>query len=224
VNRRALVGRGIVGAIALNLYFFGLAGLPVVDAMLLNQTSPLFVLPLAALILAEPVSRHQLLMTPFAVIGVVLVMQPNFEVFNLAGLAALGSGLFSAFAYVFVRKLAGTDAPHTVVLYFTLFSTLSAAPFLAAGYQAPDGLTWLALGGVGLLSVAAQLLMTHALHHDTAGKVSLVGYLGVVFALLWDILFWQAVPGVVTGIGAVLVVGALIEIGRSRPRPTDPVV
>jgi drug/metabolite transporter (DMT)-like permease len=215
-NRRALTGRGIAGAIALNLYFIGLAGLPVVDAMLLNQTSPLFVIPLGVILLHETAGRRQLLILPFALIGVAMVLQPNFQMVNLAGFAALGSAFFSAIAYIYVRKLAGTDEAHTIVLYFTLFSMAASAPFMVTGFIMPEGMMWLALACIGLLSIGGQLCMTLALHLDTAGHVSVFQSFGVVFATAWDFLFWDKLPGAVTALGALLVVVSLTELNRNR--------
>lgn len=204
-----LVARGLVGAAALNLYFFGLSRLPVTDAMLLNLTAPLFVLPLGIWFLGERLRLLQALLLPVAFFGVVLVLRPAGDFASLPALAALASALFSAIAYVLVRRMAGQEAPHTVVFYFTVFSALGSLPLAVQGARPPDALTGLALLGIGVLATGGQMFMTLALQHDSAGKVSIFGNLGVVFAVVWDGWFFGIAPDIQTILGAILIVGAL---------------
>lgn len=208
-HRAPLVARGVVGAAALNLYFFGLSRLPVTDAMLLNLTTPLFVLPLGIWLLGERLRLLQALLLPVALLGVVLVLRPAGDFASLPALAALASALFSAIAYILVRRMAGREAPHTVVFYFTVFSALGSLPLAALDARLPQEMTWLALLGIGVLATAGQMFMTLALQHDSAGKVSIFGNLGVVFAVVWDGWFFGVAPDLQTILGAILVVGAL---------------
>lgn len=220
-NRPVLVLRGVLGAIALNLYFYALSGLPVADALALLQVFPVFVLPLAAVFLGEPVQRSQVLLAPLALAGVVLVLRPGFQMVNLFGLAALGAALLSAGAHVSIRKLASEEAI-TVVLYFAVFATAGSVPLMLPACCWPDARVWAALAGLGLLSVLAQLLMTVAYRHDRAGRVALVANLGVIFAGVWDFVFWGRTPHWSTVAGAALIIGACIEMQRRRPGRPHP--
>lgn len=212
-NKRLLVLRGVLGAVALNFWFFALSKIPVADAMLIFLAAPVFVLPIAYLWLRERPSRRQLLMIPVVLAGVLLVIRPGFDVVNLGGLAALACALFSGGSHVTIRRLAAEDA-HTVVLYFSVFATLSSAPLMLPGFSWPTGLVLWALLAVGVLSVAAQLLMTVAYKRDQAGRVVMINYLGVVFAGVWDFVFFAHLPGWMTVVGAVLIVGALMGLRR----------
>jgi drug/metabolite transporter (DMT)-like permease len=212
-NKRLLVLRGVLGAVALNFWFYALSKMPVADVMLVFLAAPIFVLPIAYLWLKEDVTRRQLLAIPVLLAGVLLVIKPGFGVINIGGLAALACALFSAGSHVTIRRLADEDA-HTVVLYFSAFATISAVPLMIPGFAWPEGLVLGALLALGVLSVAAQMLMTTAYHYDTAGRVVMVNYLGVVFAGVWDFLFFAHLPGWMTVAGAVLIVGALLGLKR----------
>jgi len=212
-NRKLLVLRGVLGAVALNFWFFALSKMPVADVMLVFLAAPIFVLPIAYLWLKEKATRRQLLAIPVLLAGVLLVIKPGFGVINIGGLAALLCAMFSAGSHVTIRRLAGEDA-HTVVLYFAAFATLSSAPLMLPGFVRPEGLVLWAILAVGLLSVAAQLLMTQAYHYDSAGRVVMATYLGVVFGGVWDFLFFAHLPGWMTVAGAVLIVGALLGLRR----------
>ena len=212
-NKKLLVLRGVLGAVALNFWFFALSKIPVADVMLLFLAAPLFVLPIAYLWLKERVTRRQLLAIPFLVAGVLLVIKPGFGVIKIGGLAALGCAMFSAGSHVTIRRLADEDA-HTVVLYFAAFATVSAVPLMMPGFVWPTGLVLWALLAIGVLSVAAQMLMTTAYHYDSAGRVVMITYLGVVFGGVWDFAFFAHLPGWMTVAGAILIVGALLGLRR----------
>jgi drug/metabolite transporter (DMT)-like permease len=212
-NRRLLVLRGVLGAVALNLWFYALSKIPVADVMLIFLAAPVFVLPVAYLWLKEKVTRRQLLAIPFLVAGVLLVIKPGFGVINIGGLAALACAMFSAGSHVTIRRLADED-PRTVVLYFASFATVSAVPLMIPGFVWPTGLVLGALLTIGVLSVAAQMLMTTAYHYDSAGRVVMITYLGVVFAGVWDFLFFAHLPGWMTMAGAALIVVALLGLRR----------
>ena len=47
-----------------------------------------------------------------------------------------------------------------------------------------DGVDWVLALAIGILSIAAQILMTVALHHEDAGMVMPFKYLGAVLALV----------------------------------------
>ena len=216
-----LVLRGLFGAMALLLYFYSLSGLAVADALLLNQCSPLFVLFLAVPFLGESIRPIQYLLAALALAGVVLVIRPNLEVLNWYGLAAFGSAALAGAAYVCVRKVTRREQAHVVVLYFSVISVASAIPFMLQTYAWPDGSTWLALAAIGVLSVFAQLLLTYAYRYDRAGRVAMAGYLGPLFAALWDALFWDRLPGWMTMLGAALIICSLILLHRGGTSVMD---
>jgi len=215
-HRGLLLLRGGLGAAALLLYFYALTGLAVADAMLLNQCSPLFVLFLAVPFLGEAIRRGQLLVVPVTVAGVLLVIRPDFQVVNWAGLAGIASAALAGGAYVVVRRLSQVEPAHRIILYFAAISTVAAVPLMGSGFRWPDGPTWAALVGVAAFAVAAQFLLTAAYRVDRAGRVAMAGYLGPVFAGLWDLWLWDRVPPWTTALGALLIVGSLIELGRQR--------
>ncbi len=214
-QRGKLLLRGLFGSAALLLYFYSLSGLAVADALLLNQCSPLFVLFLAVPFLGESIRPVQYCLAALALAGAVLVIRPDLEVLNWYGLSAFGSAALAGSAYVCVRKITRSEQAHVVVLYFSVISMASAIPLMLPDYAWPDGSTWLALAAIGVLSVAAQLLLTSAYRYDRAGRVAMAGYLGPVFAALWDALFWDRLPGWMTMLGAALIIGSLILLHRS---------
>jgi len=217
-QQRLLFIRGVLGTISLILYFYALDGLPVADAMLLNQCSPIFVLFLAYYFLAEPVRIDQVAILPVTLAGIALILEPQFAVFGVHGLAGVGSALVAAGVYVCIRKMSGSEAPEVIVLYFTASASVFSLPAMLVYFVLPAPLTWLVLVGVGLLSVVAQLFMTSAFRFDRAGRVAMGGAMGPVFAAFWDFLYWRRIPAWSTLLGAALILGSLMLLDVVRRR------
>ncbi|MBN2800558.1 MAG: DMT family transporter [Deltaproteobacteria bacterium] len=211
-RRGLLVARGVLGGVGLLLFFRALSDLPVADTLLLMQTSPLWVLLLGVPLLRERVTTGQLILVPVILGGVALVLRPSLDFINLPGLTALAGSMFAGGAYLAVRALK-EEPKHVVVLYFAGASSLASLPVaLHAGWIWPSPPTWLLLVGVGAVSVAAQLLLTAAYRHDTAGRVAMAGYLGPLFAGGLDWMLWSHAPTATTVVGAAVILSSLTAL------------
>jgi drug/metabolite transporter (DMT)-like permease len=159
-NRRLLLLRGVMGTTALLLFFWAVTRLPVAEAILLNQATPIFLLPLAAWLLRERIGWRHVLLAAVALGGVALVLRPDPGNLNLPGLAALVSALFAAVAYVTVRRLAGSESSLTIVFWFTAISTVVSLPLMLPWFVVPGGRTLAALAALGgLIALTACALL-----------------------------------------------------------------
>jgi drug/metabolite transporter (DMT)-like permease len=221
VNRKLLLLRALIGTFAMAGLFYAVARIPVGEAMLLNQCTPIFALPLAALALGERITWRHAALAAVALCGVVMVIRPGLGFINVPGLVALASALFSAAAYVCVRKLTATDATTTIVVWFTATSALLTAPFAAASFVAPTARQWIALAGVGTGAALGQLLLTMAYRRGEVGRLTVIGGLGAVFGAGFDLALWGHVPDLVTAAGGVVVIAACAGMQIVRARPDD---
>jgi drug/metabolite transporter (DMT)-like permease len=221
-NRRLLLLRGVAGTTALILFFHAVTRIPVAEAILLNQATPIFVLPLAAWLLEERIGWRHGLWAAVALAGVTIVLRPGLEEFNLPGLAALVSALFAAVAYVTVRRLAGSESSLTIVFWFTAISTLVSGPAMLPWFTRPSPRMLAALVVMGVLATTGQLLLTVAYRHGEAGRLSVLGSLGALFGAGWDLVLWGHLPDGWTALGgglAIVACAALQRHGPARPQP-----
>lgn len=215
-NRPLLFLRGMLGAVALLLFFYALSRLSVGDTLLIFQTAPVFVALVAWVTLGERLPWSFWLIGGVALGGVALIINPTGDFTDPGALAILAAAMISGGAYTAVRKLR-TERRDVVVFYFAGLSTLTAIPvMLWAGFVWPSPLTWLALAGIGVLSVLAQLLMTEAYALDKAGRVALANYTGPVVGIFLDLAIWGVIPPWTTTVGGALVIGSLFALHRTR--------
>jgi drug/metabolite transporter (DMT)-like permease len=137
--------------------------------------------------------------------------------------AALGvsSALSSAFAMIWVRKATESDPAERVVFYFAAWVSLVALAIgLASGglatlvSTAEPGRMLLWTVGMAGFGTLGQVLMTRAYVHGEATLVALVGYSGVLFAMLLDLTLFDLAPAESALLGAGLMIAAAVLIVR----------
>jgi len=75
---------------------------------------------------------------------------------------------------------------------------------------------WLVLLTIGITTQIAQIFLTKSLHFETAAKATNVSYISIIFATMFGLIFWGEIPDWRTGIGALLVIIAVIQIAREK--------
>lgn len=221
-NRRVLWARGLSGATALSLLYFGLGELPMGDAVTIHYTAPVWTALAAALLLGERLRAGVVAGAAVSLLGVALVAQPSF-LFGTAStldplgvwavvLGAAGSGL----AYTFVRQLRSSDHAYTIIFYLSVAGAGGALPFALGGWPAPGAAGWALLGGIGLSTLLAQIALTRGLHLIEAGRATAIGYIQIVFAFGWGVIVFDESPGVSALLGAAVIVGSTVVVARSR--------
>ncbi len=223
-RRSLLLLRGLLGFGALSCFFYALTRLPLAEATVIQYTNPVFTALLAALVLREHMGGREVAAVLLSLLGVVLVARPESLLGGGGGLdlvavaIGLAGAVFSAAAYVVVRKLGATEDPLVIVFYFAAVAVLGAAPSVAVAGVAPQGFEWAALAGVGVLTQLGQVAMTKGLHSERAGRATAVGYVQIVFAAVWGLLFFGEVPDAWTAAGAALVVAGTLAIAAEARR------
>lgn len=206
--------RAVVGLTAMYLYFYSLAHFALADAMLFVYSAPVLVPLLAHWMLREPITMRIYAVVLVGLLGVTLVLKPGGEHFYWMAPVGLSCTLFTALAFVSVRKLSVSEPPMRVVFYFTLLSVLlSALPFLWHP-QWPDTRAWLLLLGIGGVNTLAQWLMSLAYGSAPAAQIAPVSYLTVLLAALLGWLFWNEVPDAYAIGGTVLIFASALLVMR----------
>lgn len=220
------IARTVVGLTAMYLYFYSLTHFALADAMLFVYSAPVIVPLLAHWLLGEPITKRIYAVVLLGLAGVILVLKPGGEHFYWMAPVGLSCTLFTAFAFVFVRKLSVSEPPMRVVFYFTLFSTvISVLPFLFHP-QWPDARSWLLLAGIGGVNTLAQWFLSLAYGSAPAARIAPVSYLTVLLAALFGWLLWNEVPDQYAIGGAVLIFASALLVMRQglvSTAPVDPV-
>ena len=217
------VVRGVAGLLAMFSFFYAIAHLRLADAMLLNQSVPLFLPFVESVWLKEPVPGRIWGPVGVGFLGLVLVLKPGTGLFEPAALVGALSAVFAAVAQVGIRRLTRTEPTTRIVFYFAVTASLFSSLPLPYTWVAPSAELWVVLVVLGTFATFGQLCMTRAYSHAPAASVGPFIYAGPVFATMLDWLLWGSLPDAVFVAGALLVMGAAVLALRMHPTEVAPV-
>lgn len=216
--------RGAVSAVMALLFFWGLARIPMAQAIALAYVAPLLSLFLAAVLLEERIGRTTILasLVACAGVGIIVIGQARAELGEqalLGTLATLASALCYAWNIILMRQQALLAGPVEVTFFqavFTGAALLLGAPWLAdlppAGQLGPIALS-------AIFSMLALVLLSWAYARAEASYLAPTEYTSFVWASLFGWLLFAEVPRLYTLAGAALIVSGCIWAARCRPAP-----
>lgn len=190
-QKKYLILRGVFGVTALSLFFYTLQHLPLGSAITIQYLSPIFTAFFAIFMLGEKMYKMQWLFFAVSFVGIFIIkgFDPNLSLqLFVMGVA---SALFAGLAYNCIRKVKDSDHPLVVVFYFPLIAMPVMALLSYFNWVSPIGWEWLLLLLMGLLTQVAQVYMTKALQATEINEIVNLKYLGIVFALGFDVLIFN---------------------------------
>ncbi len=208
-DKKWLLIRGIAGTTALTIFFYTIQKMPLSAAVTIQYLSPFFTAFIAGFMLGEKTRWAQWGFFVLSFAGIVIVKGSSAQIPTDLLLLGVVSSVFSGLAYNAIRKLKN-EAPLVVVMYFPLVATPVMIGFSFFNWITPVGMEWLLLIAVGILTQFAQVYMTKAYQSSEINTVAPLKYIGVIFALTWDILLFDFVPNGTMFLGIAMVVGGVV--------------
>lgn len=212
-SRKTLFLRGVFGVTALTMFFYTLQKMPIATAITIQYLSPIFTSLFAIWILNEPMKTRQWLFFAVSFLGILVMKGLNDDINTEYVVIGIIAAAFAGLAYNMIRKVKDTDHPVVVVLYFPLVAIPVMGAFSFIYWKTPVGVEWLILVAMGVFTQIAQVYMTKAWQAEAANKVASLKYVGIVFALFFDLALFNIVPPWTTIAGIMLVLlGVVLNV------------
>jgi len=193
---RLFVIRGGAHTLAVVLWFFAMARIPVADVTAMNYLSPVYVSIGAALFLGERLPPRRLAAVIAALIGALIILRPGMRELDPGHFAMLGTAVLFAVGYLVAKQLAGEVSPAVVVGMLSITVTIALAP-LAWAVWVP--VSWANIGllfVVACFATAGHYAMTLAFAAAPLTVTQPVTFLQLVWAVvLGYFMFEEAVDG-----------------------------
>ena len=211
-------------------YFSAITIMPLSTAAILLYTSPIWIMLMSALFFREKLNSIKLIALALAFAGCVLVSGISGEGLTLTGLllglgSGIGYGLYSILGTVALRKY----SPYTVTTYTFLFA--AAGAWLVCGpadmvskFNAADNVPGLLLFCVltGLITAVVPFLAyTLGLRTVEAGRAGILATVEPLVAALVGIVVFSEPLTLLSGLGIVLILAAVVLLNRNRSGQTS---
>ncbi len=232
--------RGLFYFLSYTTHFMGLAALPLAEIAAIKFSGPLMITFLSVVWLGETVGPRRWLALMVGFMGVLLIVRPGLDAFNMGSIFILISVLFYALAAMLTRKLQTTDSSATMAYHSSLVylvATFILTPlvisvgdfpdahpsiaFLFQPWAMPSLLDWVIMSGLGLVWAGGMYFLARAYSAALASVVAPFEYLALPIHVTWGFILWHEVPTWMTLAGAFLTLssGMYILYQEQREQP-----
>ena len=202
---KLFAARGVVHTIAVILWFFAMARIPIADVTAMNYLSPVYVTLGAALVLKEALPPRRLAAVIIALVGAIVILRPGFREIDQGHIAMLGTALMFAAGYLIAKQLSGEVSAAVVVGMLSITVTIGLAPFAWAVWVpvALSDIGWLFL--VACFATVGHYTMTLAFAAAPLTVTQPVTFLQLIWAVaMGALVFNEPVDGWVVFGGAII--------------------
>ncbi|WP_084756013.1 DMT family transporter [Candidatus Paracaedibacter symbiosus] len=204
---RAILGVGAIGACC-----YAVNVMPLSENTTIMFSQPLFFLPLAVLLLKEKVDAPRWIATLFGFAGLLIIIQPGSETFNLVALIPMAAAFQFALLDILAKKMVATENTYSMLFYFAFGTTIGAFIPAIIFWQTP---TLAELGLLILLGIGANLIQVCLIRAFSATDASALmpfRYVELIFSALIGFLLFSEVPMALILEGAALIIAATFYI------------
>ena len=207
---KCLISVRVVAEICTMVAFLtALKHMPLANVTAILQALPLAVTMAAALFLAEPVGWRRWSAILVGFVGVLIVVRPGLEGFNIYSLAALVAIIFITVREIATRKLTSEVPTITVVLSTAIGSALFAGiMMMGTEWHTVSAASWLLIIGAAVAVLIATFLSVMAMRTGEISFVSPFRYTSMLGAIGLGILMFGDWPDQPTLVGTLIIVSA----------------
>ena len=204
--------RGLTLFFANILFFYSISIISMAKALTLAFVAPLITTALSPIFLNEKVGIRRWSAVIVGFIGSLVVIRPGLIDFNLASIAALGTGFFYGIYLVITRKLHTSDSPLLTLLFTGVVGLIIASFFVPVVWVAPSFNQWSLLALMGIFACLGHLFLILSLKYADASKLAPFSYFEIVTNVVLGYHFFGDFPDYWTWFGLFIIICSGIYI------------
>jgi drug/metabolite transporter (DMT)-like permease len=207
-----VIWRGILNSASVIFFFLAVQYTTITNANMLNMTYPAFILLVAPFINKEKTSPVFIIFLILTMIGVFLVINPDFEKINIGDIFGLMSGIIAAFGISTLREASKYDNTFSILFYLMGIGTILNLIIIIPVFQIPTGLTAVYVFISAILGVIGQVFLTAGYKYISAKSGSLVSTSRIIFAMIFGVFLFSDPLSLRIIIGGVLIMISIISV------------
>jgi len=209
---RLQIFRGLTLFFANVLFFYSISIISMAKALTLAFVAPLITTALSPILLGEKVGIRRWSAVIIGFIGSLIVIRPGFIEFNLASVAALGTGFFYGIYLIITRKLHTSDSPLLTLLLTGVVGAVIGSIIVPIVWVNPTFNQWSLLALMGIFACLGHFFLILSLKYADASKLAPFGYFEIVTNIILGYYFFSDFPHYWTWVGLMIIICSGIYI------------
>jgi drug/metabolite transporter (DMT)-like permease len=211
--------RGVIGTLGNICFFWTITHMLLADAMALQFSRPLFMIPLALAFLGEVAGFRRTAITLVGFAGIALYAKPFTEGFDPGAFVGAAGALFGALIVICIKRLSTTEPTRTIMFYYAISNAVFSLIPTIWFWVTPTGPELAMLVMIGFLGIAGQGLITHGWTLGDVTALVPLDYSRIVYSALLGYLVFGELPGLWSVAGmAIIVASSLYLVLTERKR------
>ncbi len=211
-----VIYRSAVGSVGMILGFYAVQELPLADANALSFTRALWIVPLAMFVLREQVGPARIGAALVGFGGVLVMLKSladqGHDIFGWPQLAALASAAMFATTITGLKSLTRDHSSFSLLAWAQLLGILFILPPALLVWRWPTPTEFALLVAMGAIGAITQACYIKGMEVGDAAAMAPIDYTRLVFATAIGFVLFHEIPGVLTLVGAAIVVGSTLII------------
>ena len=214
--------RGVIHAIAVLLWFYAMARLPIAEVTALGFTAPIFATIGAAMFLGERLQVRRIGAVLMGFAGAVVILRPGIDAIDLGAVAMLVAAPLFAGSKVITKTLSRTEPTTAIVAYLSVIVTMVMVVPAMMVWRTPIlvEIGWTALTAV--LATGSHLAVVQALKAAELTVTQPIEFLQLFWATLIGLYLFGEVPDAWTWIGGAIIIASATYIAHREARARSP--
>jgi len=210
--------RGVTHGVAVMLWFFAMARIPIAQVTAIGFTTPIFTAIGAAWYLGEHLHARRIAAVLVSFLGTLIIIRPGAVAIEPGALAQLAAAPLFACSFLIAKKLTKSEPSSSIVAYMSIFVTLALLPPALAVWRTPTytELGWLFVTAV--FATAGHYTFTRAMQSVELTVLQPFSFLQLVWAALLGYYLFSEVPDVWTLTGGAIIVASVTYIAHREAR------
>ena len=187
------------------LFVSALVFLPLAEAAALSFIAPLVLTALSVPLLGEKVRPSQWIAVAVGFIGVLVLVRPGGNLFDVATLLPIGCAFTYALFQIITRKYAGRDSAYTTHFWTATVCTILLSFTLPFFWKTPTLWGWTALVLMGLIGGIGHFILIKAYECAPPSTLAPFSYAHLIWATLLSWLVFNHLPDAGSMLGMAII-------------------
>ncbi len=211
-NIKWISWRALFNTASAMCFFYSLKYTTITNANMLGMTYPLWVVLVAPLIIGEIFRIRNLMYVGIALVGIYLIVLPDFNSVNRGDLMAFIAGITASVAVIALRQARKHDSTNLIIFYLMATGLVINTAFIFNAWTNPTLVQWAYILISALLGLIAQIFVTKGYKYIEASRGSIVSSSRILMAALLGVFIFSDNITIQLFIGGALILSSQIAL------------